>query len=119
MKPGRIVLIFLMAAAPGFLPAQDADPVLRAMKDELARSRQLRIVSLDAPYFIEYRVEDTVSHSIAATLGALIASDAASARTEQTASLDIAMIYLPDPFAAKKKWALRMPGLAGLFAASI
>jgi hypothetical protein len=75
MKPGRIVLIFLMAAAPGFLPAQDADPVLRAMKDELARSRQLRIVSLDAPYFIEYRVEDVSVFSASAMLGALVSSE--------------------------------------------
>jgi TldD protein len=56
-------------------PAQDADPLLRAMKDELERSRQLHLANLDPPYFIEYRVEDTVSHSITASLGALIASD--------------------------------------------
>jgi TldD protein len=56
-------------------PAQDADPLLRAMKDELERSRQLHLANLDAPYFIEYRVEDTISHSIGASLGALIASD--------------------------------------------
>ena len=29
------------------------------MKDELARSQQLRIVNLDPAYFFEYRVEDT------------------------------------------------------------
>lgn len=75
MKPGRIVLVLLMAAAPGFLPAQDADPVLRAMKDELARSRQLRIVSLDAPYFIEYRVEDVSVFSASAMLGALVSTE--------------------------------------------
>ena len=61
-------------------PAQDADPLLRAMKDELERSRQLHLASLDAPYFIEYRVEDTVGHSIAASLGALIASDESAYR---------------------------------------
>jgi PmbA/TldA metallopeptidase C-terminal domain len=55
--------------------AQEADPLLRAMKDELERSRQLQIPNLDAPYYIEYRVEDTVSHTIEATLGALIASE--------------------------------------------
>ncbi len=38
--------------------AQDQDPLLRAMKDELAHSRQLRIENLDPLYFIEYRVED-------------------------------------------------------------
>lgn len=58
----------------GVVFAQDADPILRAMKDEIERSRQLRFVSLDAPYFIEYRVEDDKSYMISATLGALMAS---------------------------------------------
>jgi hypothetical protein len=43
------------------------------MKDEMERSRQLRIVSLDAPYFFEYRVEDSTLFNTAATLGALLA----------------------------------------------
>ena len=61
-------------------PAQDADPLLRAMKDELERSKQLHLANLDTPYFIEYRVEDTVSHSIGATLGALIESSESAYR---------------------------------------
>jgi hypothetical protein len=44
------------------------------MRDEIERSKQLLIVSLDAPYFLEYRVEDTKSYSISATLGALMGS---------------------------------------------
>lgn len=60
--------------------AQDADPILRAMKDEMERSRQLRIVSLDPPYFFEYRIEDTKSYTIAATLGALMATREAGLR---------------------------------------
>jgi len=71
MKAAYCSLAALLVA--GSLLAQD-DVILRAMKDELARSRQLRIVSLDAPYFIEYRVEDTVSTSIVATMGALVGS---------------------------------------------
>jgi hypothetical protein len=55
------------------LAAQD-DVILRAMKDEMERSRQLRIVSLDAPYFFEYRVEDSTLFTAAATLGALLGS---------------------------------------------
>jgi TldD protein len=44
------------------------------MKDEIARVQELiRLrVGLDPPYYTEYRVEDTVSHSITASLGALI-----------------------------------------------
>ena len=59
---------------------QDADPPLRAMKDELQRSRQLHIANLEARYFIEYRVEDTVNHSVAASLGALIESNESAYR---------------------------------------
>lgn len=69
LKVSAAAVLFL---AP-FLNAQD-DVVLRAMKDELARSRQLRIVSLDAPYFVEYRIEDSQSTSILATMGALVGS---------------------------------------------
>jgi hypothetical protein len=50
------------------------------MKDELERSRQLRIVSLDAPYFIEYRVADETNYSVNATLGALVASSQSTIR---------------------------------------
>jgi hypothetical protein len=56
------------------------DDLLRAMKDEIKRvSELIRLrVSLDPPYYTEYRVEDTVSHSITASLGALVAeSDSA------------------------------------------
>ncbi|MGD0133885.1 MAG: metallopeptidase TldD-related protein [Bryobacteraceae bacterium] len=44
------------------------------MKDEIARVQELiRLrVGLDPPYYTEYRVEDTVSHSITASLGALV-----------------------------------------------
>jgi hypothetical protein len=66
-------LILFLSSASCLLP-QDSDPVLRAMKDELARSRQLRIISLDAPYFIEYRVEDVNVFSVDAMLGALVSS---------------------------------------------
>ena len=64
--------VFWLLSSVSSASAQDADPILRAMKDELERSRQLRIVSLDPPYFFEYRIEDTKSYTIAATLGALV-----------------------------------------------
>ena len=70
MRLPRAALCVLVGFAAVAL-AQDADPLLRAMKDELERSSQLHIANLDAPYFIEYRVEDTVNHSVAASLGAL------------------------------------------------
>jgi TldD protein len=58
------------------VPAQNAPPdvILKAMVDELQRSRQLRVVDLDQPYYIEYSVEDAHTFSAAATLGGLIRS---------------------------------------------
>ena len=54
--------------------SQPVDPLLKAMKDEIKRVTELiRLrISLDPPYFTEYRVEDTISHSISAELGALV-----------------------------------------------
>ena len=48
------------------------DVLLRAMRDEIKRVAALVRVGLDPPYYTEYRVEDTVSHTIGASLGALI-----------------------------------------------
>jgi hypothetical protein len=44
------------------------------MKDEIKRVPELiRLrIALDPPYYTEYRVEDTISHSISAELGALV-----------------------------------------------
>ena len=53
---------------------QDNDTLLRAMKDELKRSGELVRLGLHPPYYMEYRVEDTVSHGIGASLGALLDS---------------------------------------------
>src|ERR1700681_4291974 len=76
-SPLRLLALCLFLLSSAF--SQD-DVILRAMKDELERSRQLRIVSLDAPYFIEYRVEDVIDFSATATLGALISSNLAVLR---------------------------------------
>jgi hypothetical protein len=53
--------------------AQGDDVVLRAMRDELNRSRGLKVLSLEAPYFIEYSMEDGDSFGVAASLGGLVA----------------------------------------------
>jgi TldD protein len=53
-------------------PNANGDVLLRAMKDEIKRVSSLIRLGLDPPYYTEYRVEDTVSHSIVAALGALV-----------------------------------------------
>jgi TldD protein len=71
----RLLLISLLCAAAlagaGQAPAED-DVVLRAMRDELDRSRTLRLVSLETPYYIEYAVHDSESFAVSASLGALV-----------------------------------------------
>ncbi len=58
--------------------AQD-DAVVRAMRDELARSmQQLQLEKLEKPYFIAYRVQEKNTADVMASFGAVLAS--ASAR---------------------------------------
>ncbi|MGA2601863.1 MAG: metallopeptidase TldD-related protein [Bryobacteraceae bacterium] len=61
-------VIALLTAASAF--AQNDDFILKAMKDEMQRSKTLRLPGLDAPYFVEYTVEDADILVVTATLGA-------------------------------------------------
>ncbi|MCP5115490.1 MAG: hypothetical protein GY953_32085 [bacterium] len=63
-----LALMAVLVAAP--LCPQDA--ILEAMGIELERSRALRIVDLDEPYFIQYGLEDARSFGVTASLGATI-----------------------------------------------
>jgi len=74
----RHFLIVAGLSAPALrLLAQDPyaeDVILRAMKDELARSPQLRVAGGggdDTPYFISYTLEDGDSFQVEAAFGAL------------------------------------------------
>ena len=54
----------------GLVYAQDSnDTLMKAMKDEVERSKTLQISSLDKPYFIEYTVEDVTRLSVSAPTG--------------------------------------------------
>lgn len=53
-------------------PTAQEDVLLRAMKDEMKRVPSLIRLGLDPVYYTEYRVEDTVTHSIAASFGAIL-----------------------------------------------
>jgi predicted Zn-dependent protease len=84
----RLPLLFLLMS----LSTEAADDiVLRAMKDELARSmKKLQIENLQKPYFIAYRLTDTDSCTATASFGALISSlcppaDAGHGRSRQLA----------------------------------
>ncbi len=78
-RGARRLLGFLLAvcatASLHIAGAQEAaDPILRAMREEIERSRQLSIVNLDSPYYIEYSLDDLDSFSASASLGGLIGS---------------------------------------------
>lgn len=70
------VTTLLALTAAVLLPQKnvDDDPILRAMRDELERSRELRAVGGgdDAPYFFSYDVTDTNQFQVAAVLGSPI-----------------------------------------------
>jgi hypothetical protein len=52
--------------------AASTDPILKAMREELARSKsQLKMENVAAPYYIEYRVSDVDQYDAEATFGAL------------------------------------------------
>jgi hypothetical protein len=58
--------------SPAAFAQPTPDTLLRAMRDELSRSRGLKVLSLEAPYFIEYTIEDGDSTEISASLGGLL-----------------------------------------------
>jgi TldD protein len=79
MKFKCVLLIAMVVLVPALF-AED-DVVLKAMKDEMARSAaDLKLPDLDRPYFISYRMLDTNSTWIGATLGSLTRSSAQKSR---------------------------------------
>jgi TldD protein len=66
-------------------PSGDAaasDPLLRAMREELDRSKaQLKMESVPSPYYIEYRLADVDQYEAEAVFGALRRSDRNHARS--------------------------------------
>ena len=64
--------LVLLLAASAALAQPTPDPILRAMRDELSRSRGLKVLSLEAPYFIEYTLEDGDSFEVSASLYGLV-----------------------------------------------
>ncbi|HEY7303037.1 MAG TPA: metallopeptidase TldD-related protein [Bryobacteraceae bacterium] len=79
------LLLFIVPIATASDTGNDfhADTQLRAMADELARSRTLRLNNLDKPYFVQYSTSDADQLSIQASLGGLISSDRTHFRAPQ------------------------------------
>jgi PmbA/TldA metallopeptidase C-terminal domain len=71
MRIARLSLLLTAAACMAGLHAQD-DVVMKAMRDEMARSmKQLTVENLEKPYFISYRVVEADTTSVMSAFGAL------------------------------------------------
>jgi TldD protein len=69
-------------SAPSTNTAAVSDPLLRAMREELDRSKaQLKMDSVPSPYYIEYRLSDVDEYQADAVFGALRRSDRSHARS--------------------------------------
>jgi hypothetical protein len=77
---GLVTAIFAISA-PDLDQTIRSDAQLRAMRDELARSKTLQLNSLDKPYFIQYTIGDSDQLYVNASLGGLIASERAHLRS--------------------------------------
>ncbi|HJT88679.1 MAG TPA: metallopeptidase TldD-related protein [Bryobacteraceae bacterium] len=69
LLPAAVVL------AAGFAiraQAPATDPLIQAMNDEIAHSRNLSVSNLEKPYFVQYLLDDSDTFSVSATLGAVV-----------------------------------------------
>jgi TldD protein len=63
------------------IPAGDNDQTLRAMRDEMERSRtRLDLPGVEKPFYIEYRLIDVDLRTVTASFGALLASSTSRIR---------------------------------------
>ncbi|MDQ6759059.1 MAG: metallopeptidase TldD-related protein [Acidobacteriota bacterium] len=78
-----IALATVFAATLAWGQTGADDVILKAMRDELARSQSLGIAGLDRPYYLETWVEDADTVSITASLGALVTSNHTPVRVQR------------------------------------
>ncbi|HKD99426.1 MAG TPA: metallopeptidase TldD-related protein [Planctomycetota bacterium] len=61
-----------------------SDALALALADEMGRGPELKLPGIDGPYYVEYRVTERQSHSMAASLGSLVRSEPSKSRTLRT-----------------------------------
>jgi TldD protein len=70
------IALLATAAVTNIARAEETDPMLEAMKSELAREQKLLVLpGLQRPYFIEYRMDELVTYDAVANYGALTRED--------------------------------------------
>jgi TldD protein len=62
----------LTAVAVLCAQAPSPDPMFQAMHDEMERARKLAFNNLEAPYFVQYLVDESENFSVSASLGGII-----------------------------------------------
>ncbi|MCC6537985.1 MAG: hypothetical protein IT162_10570 [Bryobacterales bacterium] len=77
----RLFSLAALAALTVSAQKPEDDPILRAMREEIARARELKIQGVNDPlYYIEYGLDSVHSFDATASLGALIRVDENRAR---------------------------------------
>ena len=74
-KPLLAVIVLVAGAAPLAAPLAEDSVLMRAMRDELARSMaELRLEGAEKPYFLAYRVQERTYAGATASLGGLLSA---------------------------------------------
>ncbi len=74
-RPAVAVLVLVAGAAPLAAPLAEDSVLMRAMRDELARSMaELRLEDAEKPYFLAYRVQERTYGGATASLGGLLSA---------------------------------------------
>ena len=74
-RPMLAVVALVLGAAPLAAPLAEDSVLMRAMRDELARSMaQLQLEDAEKPYFLAYRVQERTYGNASASLGGLLSA---------------------------------------------
>lgn len=111
----RRQVLLLLSALP--LSAQDFanDPILRALREELNRARELKLPGVESPYYIEYGLDEMDVFGTSATLGATIRTGGNRSRVPRIqvrvgdASFDNTNYVFSDFFGAGRLAGVRVP----------
>ena len=72
LRSPAILAAAVAAAAVLSAQAPAPDAMFRAMHDEMERARKLALNNLEAPYFVQYLVDQSENFSVSASLGGLV-----------------------------------------------
>jgi len=72
MKRLSVALLAILAASAWSQQSAATDPELQAMRDEMARARQMSLNELGAPYFIQYLIDESSNFAVSASLGGIL-----------------------------------------------